>query len=180
MKKTALLTVFLLIAPFAAASASVSSMTIEFKNGAVFVQADAKIMKEIKEWAEKSGIHSAADSKNIIETLSGRYGNRIQIESFVTQQLSAAAGVKEVRMPLRNAILAGRIPPVENLSLDEAMIVLGGFGFTAMTDRYFSSLSNDMKLRKLVETDTALIILDGTGPDDELKMYYREETGEKH
>jgi hypothetical protein len=170
----------LLLAPLAASAKELSSMTIELKGSAVFVLSDAKIIKEIEAWANGDVIQASADSGQIVKTLSSRFGSDIQIETFVTQELSSAAGTQEIRLPLRDAILSGRIPPVENLSMDDAAIVLATFGFSSVTTREFDALSDDQKLRRLLEADKALIVLEGTGPFSEMSMYYREESTEKH
>jgi len=179
MKKLFLLIILLFLSA-SAASADISHATIEVKGGAVFVTAEDVTVNEIKQWADTEVNRGESDFAAVAKALSERFGDKITIESFATQEFAAAAGVKEVSLPLRDAILSGKVPPVEGLSLDEAMIVLAAFGFNAVPAIDFNLFTEDRKFSAMLEAETALVVFDGTGPFDEIKVYYKLETEKKH
>ena len=183
MKRSSVFFVFFIIAAAlisgAPAAAEPAAATIELNDCAVFVRADEAVIKEIKTWAESEEGRAAADYTELKRILDGRYGDRVRSERFAVEKLSTVAGLRTVRLTVREAALTGRTPPIEGLLPEEAAAVLGMFGFTVAAGREFDALPEQEKIRLLNTSEGALLVLEGTGPSDELIIYYMEQDGER-
>jgi len=157
----------------------VSQVTIETKSRAFFVRAEENVVQEIRQW---TGTTEAREQglEQIKKQLSNRYGNRINIDEFYPAELTSIQGVMSVSMTLREATLSGDIPSIEGLTVDEALIVLGTFGFIGTTRRDFNAMSDQDKYRRLYSGRGPMVVIDGTDPLIPVTIYYKESRGEKH
>ncbi len=177
MKRSATLAVLAMLAFCAAANGAQSGATLEMNNRALFIRAEETIIKEIKAWAEYERARRPLHFEKVKQTISERYGQTVEMEGFSAEEPASVSGVQMVRIGVREAVLTGRIPPVEGLSTEEAMIVLKAFGFIAYDPRVFYSLSEQEKIRLLIESDRPLLVLESTGAFDKIRIYFKQEMG---
>ena len=172
MKRLILLIVIFLFYAFTAACGDQAHATMELNDRAIVVWGKDELVKEITEWAE-SGDFSAAGHEEVTRRITERYGDSVRVEDFFKTEFEELSNGQKILIPVREAVVNGRIPPIEGLGLDEAMILLGLFGFSVSTDREFSSMTDAEKITELINSEGPLLVLNGTGPFDGIIIYTR-------
>lgn len=170
MKKPIILSLVFLLGAFASARGEQAHVTIETDGRAVVVWGGEGTIKGIMEWLETGELESIGyeeTGSKIIE----RYGDSVRVEYFSEVGFEELSKGKKNRVPVREAMIRGLLPPIEGLKMDEALMVLGGFGFSAAGDQEFSMMPDAEKIVKLIEASGPLLVLTGTGPFDEIMIY---------
>jgi hypothetical protein len=162
----------------AAADESLSQATIELKGHAFFIRADDRIIGDIEQWAGTEEARGA-DFGKVKQYLDTQFGGRIKIEEFHSAELVSIKGMTSVAMTVREAVLKGRIPPIEGLLPEEALIVLEAFGFTTILYHDYNTMSDQEQYGKLYSGEGPLAALGGTGPFDTITLFYKESNEDK-
>ncbi len=180
MKRAAIYMLLIMIAFSACASAAESGATLEMDNRALYIRGKETVIKEIKAWAENERARRRLHFEKVKHAISERYGQTVEMEGFSAEEPASVSGVRMSRIGVREAILTGRIPPVEGLSADEAMVVLKTSGFAVYKPHVFYALSEQEKIRLLLGADMPLLVMEDTGPFDEIKIYFKQEMGKNN
>jgi len=162
--------VLLMLAASYSALAEQGSLTIELERGAVLVRGIEETVLEIEEKApewKKLDI-SPAEMKELIEK---EYGGLVEIETFIQPELAAETQREKATMTVREAVLAGAVPPFEGLDPAKAATVLEYFGFTAIPENEFEKLSEADRVKRFYIARGTIAIFSGTSQGDTLVLY---------